>query len=100
MLWFIRCCHRHFLSLSDYNGWPSRDEQELPVDHITVEHRRLIVLKCSNHEENPNPAMPDLPLVPGLLSTAGKKSKGCAITPPPSQLSAQGRPERVFLPDE
>ena len=28
--------------------------------------------------------LPDLPLVPGLLSTAGNKSKGCAITPPPS----------------
>jgi hypothetical protein len=32
--------------------------------------------------------MPDLPLVPGLLSTAGKKSKGCAITPPPSHNRA------------
>ena len=33
--------------------------------------------------------MPDLPLVPGLLLTAGNnKSKGCAITPPPSHNRA------------
>ena len=49
--------------LSDYNGWPSSDEQVLPVDFITVDHRRLIVEMCSDPEENPNPAMPDLPLV-------------------------------------
>lgn len=84
-----RRCHRRFLSLSDYNGWPGRDEQELPVDHLTEEHRRLIVEKCSDPEENSNPIMPDLPLVPGLHSTADKKkSKGCAITPPPSHNRA------------
>ena len=27
-----------------------------------MEHRRLIIEKCSNPEENPNPAMPELPL--------------------------------------
>ena len=29
---------------------------------MTKEHRRLIIEKCSNPEENPNPAMPELPL--------------------------------------
>jgi hypothetical protein len=70
-----RCCHRHFLSLSDYNGWPGRDEQELPVDHLTEEHRRLIIEKCSNPEENPNPAMPDLPLVPNNTNDSHVRSK-------------------------
>lgn len=81
-------CHRRSLSLRDYNGWPGRDEQELPVDHLTEEHRRLIVEKCSDPEVNSNPIMPDLPLT-GLLSTADKKkSEGCTITPPPSHNRA------------
>ena len=52
--------HCHFLFLSDYNGWPDK----LPVDHMTKEHRQLIVEKCSNPEENPNPAMPEVPYLP------------------------------------
>jgi hypothetical protein len=45
---------------------PGRNKQELLVDHLKEEHCRLIIEieKCLNPEENPNPAMPDLPLVP------------------------------------
>lgn len=65
---FVSCssCYHYSFSLSDY-GWPSSDEQKLPVDHITEEHRRLIAEKCSDPELNPNPDMPDLLLAPGLL---------------------------------
>ena len=62
--------------LSDYNGWPGRDEQELPVDYLTEKHRRLIVEKCSNH---PNPAMPNLPYMPD--ETTGTSVRLCVRMP-------------------
>jgi len=49
-----------------YEGWPSSDE--MPVKHLTEEHRKLLAEKCSERE---NPPMPDLPTTMPLLATAG-----------------------------
>lgn len=77
-----------FSSFSDYGGWPVKDE--LPLDFLSEESRRLIAEKCSAEE---SPTMPDLPTSMSLLSTAdadGNKNSGraCAITPPPSHNRA------------
>ncbi len=72
---------KHSLS-SDYGGWP--EANELPIDHLTEENRRLIVEKCSEQED------PILPTSMSLLSTAGAagSSKGTSITPPPGHDKA------------
>jgi len=64
-----------------YGGWPSSDE--MPVKHLTEEHRALLAEKCSEVED---PPMPDLPTMP-LLATAGGKATA-NITPLPSHEQA------------
>lgn len=64
-------------SFSYYGGWPSASE--MPVRHLTDEHRTLLAEKCSERED---PPMPDLPNMP-LLATAGGDSAN-NITPLPS----------------
>ena len=66
-----------FSSFSYYGGWPSASE--MPVRHLTDEHRTLLAEKCSERED---PPMPDLPNMP-LLATAGGDSAN-NITPLPS----------------
>lgn len=76
--------NKHSLS-SDYGGWP--DVNELPVDHLTEEARRLIAEKCSDHD---NPILPTLPTSMSLLSTASAagNTNGNSITPPHSHEMA------------
>ena len=81
-IYFTHNLHLYYFSSlsSDYGGWP--EVHELPIDHLTGEHRRLIAEKCS---ENEDPVLPNLPTSMSLLSTAdaaGDK-KGNSITPPP-----------------
>ena len=84
----------YFSSLSsDYGGWP--EVHELPIDHLTGEHRRLIAEKCS---ENEDPVLPNLPTSMSLLSTAdaaGDK-KGNSITPPPCHDMAVAEAHRKW----
>ena len=42
----------------DYEGWPDKKD-EFPIDHMTAEHRQIIIDKCSAQY---NPVMPGLPL--------------------------------------
>ena len=64
-------------SFSYYGGWPTASE--MPVRHLTDEHRSLLAEKCSGRDD---PPMPDLPNMP-LLATAGGDSAN-NITPLPS----------------
>lgn len=70
------------LSISDYEGWPE-EQHELPIDHMTEEHRQLIADKCSADGENA--AMPNVPT--SLLATAGGNGAS-AITPIPAHNRA------------
>jgi len=63
-------------------------KDELPVDFLSEENRKLIAEKCSEEE---SPAMPDLPAILSLLSTAdvdGNENSVPAITPPPCHSRA------------
>ena len=51
-------CHLLHCITRDYEGWPDK-KNEFPIDHMTAEHRQIIIEKCSKED---NPAMPDLPL--------------------------------------
>jgi hypothetical protein len=63
-------------------------KDELPVDFLSEENRKLIAENCSAEE---SPAMPNLPAIMSLLSTAdedGNENSVPSITPPPSHSRA------------
>lgn len=63
-------------------------KDELPVDFLSEENRKLIAEKCSAEE---SPVMPNLPAIMSLLSTAdedGNENSVPAITPPPCHSRA------------
>ena len=69
---------------SDYEGWPEKKD-EIPISHMTEEHRWLIADKCSAQD---NPAMPNLPTSLMVTADGNGKNVSSAITPPPAHNRA------------